>query len=174
MTESAIIRLAGIARESIVDGPGIRFTIFAQGCPHHCIGCHNPDTHDFSGGSEIHTDKLLEEIDKNPLLAGVTFSGGEPFSQPDSFNVLAKEVKKRKLNIVIFTGYTYEELESMGNHHNTNIKALLDLTDILIDGRFLNEERDLTLQFRGSSNQRVIDMNATRESGSIILWKDEA
>jgi len=164
------IRLAGIVRESIVDGPGIRFTIFCQGCPHGCPGCHNPATHDFDGGTDCSIDKLMEEIDKDPLLAGVTFSGGEPFCQAEAFVEIAKRVKERKLSLTVFSGYTYEQLCEMALE-DEHINKLLELTDLLIDGPFVNELRDLTLQFRGSSNQRFIDMNETRKQGEIILWK---
>lgn len=166
---SGTIRLAGIVRESIVDGPGIRFTVFCQGCPHGCPGCHNPESHDFSGGQDCSTDRLLEEIDKDPLLAGVTFSGGEPFCQPEGFLELAEGVKERGLNITSFSGYTYEQLKDMASE-NDAVKKLLDITDILVDGPFIKEQRDLTLQFRGSSNQRVIDMNRTRDEGDIVIW----
>ncbi len=162
------IKIAGIVRESIVDGPGIRFTIFCQGCPHNCQGCHNPETHDFQGGYDCSLEKLLNEIDKDPLLSGVTFSGGEPMCQAESFLMLAKEIKKRKLDIVIFSGYTFEELENMCKE-DVAVKELLDLTDFLIDGKFDKDKKDLTLKFRGSSNQRVIDMNLTRKSGQITL-----
>lgn len=163
------LRLAGVVRESIVDGPGIRFAVFCQGCPHGCKGCHNEATHDFDGGYDCDIDKLLVEIDKDPLLAGVTFTGGEPFCQPEAFAELAKEIKKRdKLNIVSFSGYTYDELLEM-KAERPAIGELLDLTDILVDGRFLIEQRDLTLQFRGSQNQRVIDMNETRKKGDVVL-----
>lgn len=163
------IRLAGIVRESIVDGPGFRFTIFCQGCPHGCPECHNPETHDFSGGSDVTFSRILQEIDKNPLLAGVTFSGGEPFCQPAAFAALAREIRKRNLDIVTFTGYTYERLQSMAEEQ-PEIQDLLDLTDLLIDGPFVKEEKDLTLQFRGSRNQRIIDLNATRKNGHLTLW----
>ena len=164
------IRIAGVVRESFVDGPGIRFTVFCQGCPHHCVGCHNPATHDFSGGYECEIEKILEAVGKNPMLDGITFSGGEPLCQPEAFLELAREIRSRfpQLNIVIFTGYTYEELQQMWEGHPA-LKALLDLTDYLIDGRYMEKQRDLTLQFRGSQNQRIIDMNATREAGIVVL-----
>lgn len=162
------IRLAGVVRESIVDGPGLRFTVFCQGCPHGCEGCHNPDTHDFSGGYDCDIDKILAAVDENPLLDGVTFSGGEPMCQPEAFSLLAAELKKRKLNIVTYTGYTYEELLKISETRPA-VKELLDLTDLLVDGRFVMAERDLTLLFRGSGNQRVIDMNSTRKSGILTL-----
>ena len=163
MKKADSIRLAGIVRESIVDGPGIRFTVFCQGCPHACEGCHNPETHDFAGGKDISIERLLEEIDKDKLLAGVTFSGGEPFCQAEAFACLGRGVKERGLNITVFSGYTLEELQDMAVQR-ADVRELLELTDILIDGPFINELRDLTLQFRGSSNQRVIDMNETRKT----------
>ena len=162
------LRIAGLVGESIVDGPGFRFTVFTQGCPHNCEGCHNPQTHDFNGGYDIDTDEIYEKIIKDPLLDGVTFSGGEPMCQPEAFYNLAVKVKERGLNIVTYTGYTYEELQAMAVN-NRWIKGLLELTDILIDGRFVLEERDLTLLFRGSRNQRVIDMNLTRSTGELTL-----
>lgn len=166
------IRLAGIVRESIVDGPGIRFTVFCQGCPHGCPGCHNPESHDFSGGKDCSIDRLLEEIDKDPLLAGVTFSGGEPFRQPEGFLELAKGVKERGLNITSFSGYTFEQLADMAAE-NIAVRDLLDMTDILVDGPYIKAQRDLTLQFRGSGNQRVIDMNRTRAEGHIVIWQQQ-
>jgi anaerobic ribonucleoside-triphosphate reductase activating protein len=172
MSEQATLRLAGVVRESIVDGPGIRFTVFAQGCPHHCNGCHNESTLDFNGGVVTEIATILREIDKNPLLSGVTFSGGEPFCQAEGFSVMAKEIKKRGLDIVTFSGYTYEELMALADiagPEGNAVKSLLDLTDMLIDGRFELALRDLTLCFRGSQNQRLIDMNKTRKSGKIVL-----
>ena len=170
MNKADSLRLAGIVRESIVDGPGIRFTVFCQGCPHACEGCHNPETHDFAGGKDISIERLLEEIDKNKLLAGVTFSGGEPFCQPEGFVELGKKVKERGLNITVFSGYTLEELNAL-SVQSAAVAELLELTDILIDGPFQKDLKDLTLQFRGSSNQRVIDMNATRKCGEVTIWK---
>lgn len=162
----ALIKIAGVVNDSIVDGEGFRFTIFTQGCYHNCPQCHNPQTHDVNGGHEVDTDDLLSQICENPLLNGVTFSGGEPFLQAKLLAQLAKEVHKRGLNITTFTGYTLEQLQNM---HNPDIDELLNQTDVLIDGPFLIEKKDLTLQFRGSSNQRIIDMQKTRESGQIVL-----
>lgn len=172
MTDGAkTIRLAGIVRESIVDGPGFRFAVFCQGCPHDCPECHNQATHDFSGGKDVEIEKLLAEIDKNPLLAGVTFTGGEPFCQPEAFVALAGGVKNRGLDIVTFTGYTYEQLKQMAEDQEA-VRQLLEVTDLLIDGPFLKEKKDLTLQFRGSKNQRIIDMNATRQAGRLVLAEE--
>lgn len=164
------LRIAGIMRESIVDGPGIRFAVFCQGCPHHCPGCHNPETHDFNGGTEVSIERILKAIDENPLLKGVTFSGGEPTCQAEGFASLAKAVKARGLDITLFSGYTYDQLLHRCESEPA-LKELLDLTDLLIDGPFLQAERDLTLQFRGSRNQRLIDMNATRQAGEVVLWE---
>ena len=172
MSGGEILRLAGIVRESIVDGPGIRFTVFCQGCPHGCPGCHNPETHDFKGGSDCSVDRLMEEIDKDPILAGVTFSGGEPFCQAEAFENMGRKVKDRGLSLTVFSGFTYEELMKMAEK-DIHVKGLLELTDLLIDGPFEESLRDLTLQFRGSCNQRLIDMNRTRESGDIVIWEQD-
>ena len=169
MKEITTLRIAGIIRESIVDGPGIRFAVFGQGCPHNCQGCHNPDSHDFEGGYDCAIDKILEEIDKNPLLKGVTFSGGEQFCQAEEFAELGEKIRERGLSVVTFTGYTYEELLDLSNE---SINRLLEVTDLLIDGRYEADKRDLTLKFRGSSNQRIIDMKKTRETGSMVLAEE--
>ena len=169
MKEITTLCIAGIIRESIVDGPGIRFAVFGQGCPHNCQGCHNPDSHDFEGGYDCAIDKILEEIDKNPLLKGVTFSGGEPFCQAEEFAELGEKIRERGLSVVTFTGYTYEELLDLSNE---SINRLLEVTDLLIDGRYEADKRDLTLKFRGSSNQRIIDMKKTRETGSMVLAEE--
>lgn len=168
--QASSLRLAGIMRESIVDGPGIRFAVFCQGCPHDCPGCHNPETHDFNGGTEVSIDKILAAIDENPILKGVTFSGGEPTCQAAGFLTLAREVKARGLDITMFSGYTYEQLMKRAEEE-PELAELLQLTDLLIDGPFIKAERDLTLQFRGSRNQRLIDMGRTREAGEIVLWE---
>ena len=153
------IRIAGIVRESIVDGYGFRFVVFAQGCPHNCKGCHNPETHDFAGGYDCDIEKILDAIGENPLLDGVTFSGGEPFCQPKGFYELAMGIRNRypKLNIMVYTGFTFEELLQI-SEQNGSAHGLLRRADYLIDGRYIEEERDLTLQFRGSRNQRIIPL----------------
>lgn len=170
MSKTDTLRIAGIMRESIVDGPGIRFAVFCQGCPHDCPDCHNPETHDFNGGTEVSIEKILKAIDENPMLKGVTFSGGEPTCQAEGFLTLAKAVKARGLDITVFSGYTYEQLMQRAEEEPA-LARLLELTDLLIDGPFVKAKKDLTLQFRGSSNQRLIDMNATRKVGQIVLWE---
>ena len=160
------LRIAGTVNDSIVDGPGIRFTIFVQGCPHDCKGCHNPQTHDFNGGIIISTEVLLEQIKGNPLLDGVTFSGGEPFCQAQALASLGKEIKKLGLNIVTYTGYTFEKLFESRDQNNWD--ELLKVTDILIDGPFILEQKDWEIKFRGSSNQRYIDCQESIKQGRAV------
>lgn len=159
------LRLSGIIRESIVDGPGLRYTIFAQGCIHHCDGCHNPATHPFEGGFEAAPKAILRDIKKNPLIRGVTFSGGEPFCQAEGFLELAGLLKEAGYHIMTYTGYTYEEIMESGNE---TWKKLFFLSDFVVDGRFILAQRDLNLKFRGSSNQRIIDTAATKKAGKVI------
>lgn len=162
------LRICGIEPESIVDGKGIRFVLFVQGCPHHCPGCHNPQSHPFEGGTVMNTGELFRKICENPLLKGVTFSGGEPFCQPEPLAELGRMVHARGLDVTTYTGYVYEDLLAM---HNPGALELLDQTDVLVDGPFLLEQKDLTLRFRGSRNQRVIDLNGTRRLHKIVLEK---
>ena len=161
------LRISGIIRESIVDGPGIRFVVFCQGCPHRCEGCHNPQTHDFEGGNLCSTDRLLEEIKKNPILKGVTFSGGEPFCQPREFSELADGILAMGMDIVVYSGYTFEELVEM-SRTKPEIKELMEKCHVLIDGRFELEKRSLALPFRGSTNQRIIDLKESLKKGEVI------
>ena len=160
------LRIAGTVNDSIVDGPGIRFSIFVQGCPHNCPGCHNPQTHDFSGGELIDTDVLLEKIKGNPLLDGVTFSGGEPFCQADTLAALGKQIKALGLNVVTYTGYTFEQLYE--SREKNGWGKLLEVTDILIDGPFIQALRDWEIKFRGSSNQRFLDCQPILRDGRAI------
>lgn len=153
------LRISGIVEESIVDGEGIRFVIFTQGCPHHCKGCHNPSTHDFSGGRIVTIDEVFSQIKGNPLLSGVTFSGGEPFCQPKPLIELAKRIHQIGLNIWSYTGYTLEQLMNMGEDE----KKLLHEVDFLVDGKFILEEKDLSLPFRGSRNQRILNLQKMRK-----------
>jgi anaerobic ribonucleoside-triphosphate reductase activating protein len=162
------IRIAGVVKESIVDGPRLRFAVFTQGCAHHCPECQNPETWDFEGGYDCGIDKILKAMDENPLLDGITMSGGDPLYQAEASYSLCSKVKEKGLNVVVFTGYTYEELMEL-EKKDPWIEKLLSVTDILIDGRYEKDKRDLTLIFRGSSNQRVIDMNASRKEGRAVL-----
>lgn len=164
----ANLRIAGIINESIVDGPGIRLVVFAQGCIHKCPGCHNPHTHSFEGGEIIETDRILSAVKKNSLLDGITLSGGDPFEQAEAFAVLAREVKKAGLNVITYTGYTYEQLVNLSAERE-GFKELLNNTDLLVDGPFIMEQKNLLLKFRGSANQRIIDLNRTRTTGKLEL-----
>jgi anaerobic ribonucleoside-triphosphate reductase activating protein len=163
-----MLKLAGIIRESIVDGPGVRFVIFVQGCPHGCKGCHNPQTHDFNSGQNVEISDIFAEIRKNPEIRGVTFSGGEPFCQSEALVGLSKKLKKFNYNILAYSGWTFEELIE-NSKENSSILELLKLCDTLVDGRFVEKLKDLTLKFRGSSNQRIIDLKKTFETGEISL-----
>ncbi len=164
------IKISGISKESIVDGKGIRYTIFTQGCPHKCKGCHNPETWDKNKGQWKEIDEIVDEFKKNPLLKGMTFSGGEPFWQSEPLYIIAKEIHKLNKDITVYTGYTYEELLTLDMPY---VQELLSETDILIDGKFEEELKNLELLFRGSENQRIIDMNLSRSKGEIVLL-DEA
>lgn len=152
------LKISGIIDESIVDGPGLRFTVFTQGCPHRCQGCHNPQTHDFDGGSWMDTDEIMARFDEDPLLAGMTFSGGEPFCQPEPLWELAWQVKARGKNIVIYSGYTFDQLKEMAVKDEW-VEKLLRMCDLLVDGPYVEGLRDLDLLFRGSSNQRILDIS---------------
>ncbi|MGM0440656.1 MAG: anaerobic ribonucleoside-triphosphate reductase activating protein [Chlamydiota bacterium] len=152
------IRIAGIVPESIVDGPGIRFAIFVQGCPHACKGCHNPHTHDFTAGEILDVGDIIEQIKQSPLIEGITLSGGEPFCQPEACLAIARAAKALGKNIVIYSGYTFEKLIT-SKENSYNILALLKLTDLLIDGPYIEEHKDLSKSFKGSLNQRVLDIS---------------
>jgi anaerobic ribonucleoside-triphosphate reductase activating protein len=162
------IKASGIINESIVDGPGIRMVIFAQGCKHKCRGCHNQHTHSFDGGELVEIYKIIGNIKKNTLLDGVTLSGGEPFEQAENFAVLAQEVKKMGLNVITYTGYTYERLIEYSSERKGYID-LLNNTDMLVDGPFILEEKNLLLKFRGSNNQRIIDVPNSIKNKKVEL-----
>lgn len=161
------IRIAGVIKESIVDGPGIRFVVFTQGCPHRCPGCHNPQTHDAAGGTQMELDRILRAIDQNPLLDGLTLSGGEPFEQAGQSAKLARAAKQRGLHVICYTGYTFEYLRAHADARN-GWNELLEACDVLVDGRFEQKLKDLTLRFRGSRNQRVIDLPRSLERGGVV------
>lgn len=166
-----IIRYAGTANDSIVDGPGLRYVIFTQGCPHNCPGCHNPQTHAFDGGKTAELSFFAEKIRKNPLLDGVTFSGGEPFCQAKALAALARELKDTGLNIVTYTGYTFEYLIENADENN-GFMELLECTDLLIDGPFIKEQRSIEIRFRGSRNQRLIDCRKSLETGCVTEFDE--
>lgn len=164
--ESAV-RIANAVTDSIVDGPGLRFTIFTQGCPHHCPGCHNPETHDIAGGSERTVEELIQRMQESPLTDGLTLSGGEPFLQAEDCARIAQAAHQQGWNVWTYTGYRYEDLTQAGR---ADWDALLEATDVLVDGPFLQESKSYDALFRGSTNQRLIDLNGTRKAGQVVEW----
>ena len=168
------IRISGLIDESIVDGPGIRFVIFTQGCSHNCPGCHNPQTHDYKAGSLMTTDEIIQSFSNNILLDGITLSGGEPFEQAEACAEIARGAKDLGLNVIVYSGYTFEILYEKSKK-TRGIMNLLNTADILIDGRFEIDKRNISLNFRGSENQRIIDLKKSmREyeaNGSIITME---
>ena len=163
------ISLSGVTGDSIVDGPGLRLTIFTQGCLHHCPGCHNPNTHDPEGGSWADTEDILAAAAENPLLDGITLSGGDPFLQPVPCLALAEGAHKIGLNVWTYTGYTWEALLE---ENDAEKLALLKETDVLVDGPFLLAERSLELRFCGSRNQRLIDVKKSLAEDKVVLWEE--
>ena len=161
------LRLAGFAGDSIVDGPGIRFTTFCQGCPHHCPGCQNPETWPFEGGFEVTPEEVVEHVKRNPLTRGVTFSGGEPFAQAAAHAELARQLKAAGFEVASYTGYTFEQLLEEQDPAKLD---LLQQLDILVDGPFRQEELSLELRFRGSANQRILNVPQSFAQGKAV-WE---
>ncbi len=169
-----MLNLAAVVSDSIVDGPGIRTTFFCQGCPHHCQGCHNPETWSFEGGTPMEIQDLVEIVQSNPLCRGVTFSGGEPFAQAEAFGELAVALKAVGYEVASYSGYTFEQLLS----GTPAQRKLLESIDVLIDGPFLLREKSLELPFRGSRNQRILDVPASLAAGIAVetnqpRWRGE-
>lgn len=151
------IRLYGKVKESVVDGPGFRYVIFVQGCPHGCEGCHNPGSHDVNGGTISSTSELWREIEALPHLQGITFSGGEPFLWAGALAEIGKAARNRGLSVMTYSGFTYERLLELAKTKE-DVHALLTVTNYLVDGPFILAERDITLPYRGSRNQRILDI----------------
>ena len=160
-----MLDLSGIVSDSIVDGPGIRTCIFSQGCPHHCKGCHNPETWAFGCGTKIPVEDVVEIVRSNPLCRGVTFSGGEPFAQAEAFAKLAGLLKEKGYEVASYSGYTFEALLN----GTPAQRKLLEAIDILIDGPFVLAEKSLELAFRGSRNQRILDVPKSLAAGEAVL-----
>ena len=171
---SETIRLAAdLQSDSIVDGPGLRTVIWTQGCAHHCKGCQNAQTWDFNGGGEVPIKMVLDAIDELEYQDGITFSGGDPMFQPYACNKIAEYCQKKGYNIWVYTGFTYEELMEKAKTEPIYLEFLKRI-DVLVDGRFILEKRNLNLLFRGSSNQRLIDMKKTIASGDVVLFYERA
>jgi len=165
------IKVAGVIRESIVDGPDLRYVVFVQGCPHHCRGCHNPETHDINGGIMTSTKIIWDEITSNPMLHGVTFSGGEPFLWAHELAVIGRAARDYGLNVFTYTGYLYEDLVKKAETDKPT-HELLSVSNYLVDGPFIEAKRDVGLLFRGSSNQRILDINNYPNSHEVHIVKD--
>lgn len=163
------IRLSGIAYESLVNGPGIRRVFFSQGCNHNCKGCFNPDTHDFNGGEEKEIDELIEDVLCNPMIKGITFSGGDPFERADEFSYMAKIFKENNKNIWCYTGYKFEYIND-NLEINKGWKDLINNIDVLVDGKFEEDKKEDGLKFKGSSNQRIIDVKKSLKSNKVVLF----
>jgi anaerobic ribonucleoside-triphosphate reductase activating protein len=163
------VRLAGIIEDSVVDGPGIRFVIFVQGCPHNCEGCHNETAQDFNGGFNANIYKISLKIIRSHITK-LTFSGGEPFSHTRELAKIARLVKNQKPNtgIITYTGYLYEEL-LIKAQTDTGVKELLTVTDYLVDGKYEQNKKTMDCFFRGSSNQRIFDVSCYPNSAKARL-----
>ena len=192
--ENTTISLYGTVPDSIVDGPGLRYAVFVQGCSHHCPGCHNPESQPAEGGTETTLAALLADIRANGLAHDVTLSGGEPFEQPKACAALAAELKRNGYGIWCYTGYLYDDLAGRAEAARTQqaqreeagltgnaltegiaddlaVGDLLDSIDVLVDGPFVEARKSLELKWCGSSNQRLIDVPATRRTGSVVEWQ---
>lgn len=164
--DNTTIRIAGAMTESIVDGPGIRYVIFTQGCPFHCKGCHNPQAQTLFGGMDVKLRVLYDEFEDNPLIKGVTFSGGEPFIQTGPLTILAKFLKKKGYSVWSYSGYTYDKLVN-----DPIRRRLLEQLDVVVDGPFVMAKKSIDLDFRGSSNQRIINVQESLKQNKVVLME---
>ena len=163
------VRLAAFLQpDSIVDGEGIRTVIWTQGCPHNCFGCHNPETHNFDGGELVDLEEIYEIIDNLEGQDGITFSGGDPFMQPKECALIASYAKAKGYNIWAYSGYTYDEIINLSKSNKSFMKFLKEI-DVLVDGKFDISLRSYSSVFRGSSNQRIIDVKKSLDSKNIVL-----
>ncbi len=161
-----MLSILNILEDTTADGPGFRTAIYAAGCPNACPGCHNPESWDIRNGRQMSTEEILHKVLADPF-ADVTFSGGDPMYQPEGFAELAKAIKEKSCkNIWCYTGYTFEQLL-----RNTRQRKLLQYIDVLVDGRFRQDLRDETLHFRGSSNQRLIDVPASLQAQKAVTYR---
>ena len=156
------LRVLDIISGTSVDGPGLRTSIYFAGCSHNCPGCHNPESHDLEGGHPMTADEIMEVITDNDF--NVTFSGGDPMYQAEALLPLARLIKEAGYTLWCYTGYSYEEVTA-----SPGMNKLLDYVDVLVDGRYIDALRDTQLRFRGSSNQRIIDVRASRNAGDVVL-----
>jgi len=160
------VRISGFKKHSSADGPGVRYVLFFQGCPHHCPGCQNPETHDPAGGTERNTGDVIREVLQTKYLDGLTFSGGDPLMQPEAVKEIAAAAKETGLNIWLYTGWTFEQL--MDGAAGKTAKEALALLDVLVDGPFVEKRKTGNAIWRGSDNQRLIDVQRSLAEGSVI------
>ncbi len=156
-----------IQEDSIVDGEGIRSVIWFQGCSHNCPGCHNPETHDFNAGYIVSLEDMKAQIDELECQSGVTFSGGDPMMQVEALTELASYVHEKGMNVWCYTGFTFEELMILAEKDSRYLDALKQI-DVLVDGRFVMDLKSFDVQFRGSSNQRILDVAKSLEKGKAV------
>ena len=161
------MRVAGTVQDSIVDGPGLRFTLFTQGCIHNCNGCHNQETIPVDAGTEMSTGDVIKEMLRNPLTDGLTLSGGEPFLQAGDCAQIAEAAKGAGFNVWAYTGYTFEKLMEKAKQEQ-DIFDLLSIIDVLVDGPFMLDKRSLSIKWRGSTNQRILDVKKSIECGCAV------
>lgn len=166
------IRIADVESESIVDGPGFRFAVYTQGCPHACPGCHNPQTHAFEGGKLVEPERLMKLLESEPLNTGVTLTGGEPFCQAAELAKFARLARAAGYGVWAYSGYTYEALT--GADAPDGAADLLDCVDVLVDGPFVQALSSYDAKWRGSTNQRVIDVKRSRAAGKAVLWEEQS
>ncbi len=164
------LKLYGTVQDSIVDGPGLRYAVFVQGCSHGCPGCHNPESQPFEGGEEHTVEEVFTDIRKNPLITGVTLSGGEPFEQADACAELAVRLKEASFDVWTYTGYLFEDLMKRDDE---GIGRLLEHTDVLVDGPFVEALKSIDCPWRGSTNQRLINVPRSLECGGVVEWAQE-
>lgn len=165
------IRLASdITKDSIVDGPGLRAVVWTQGCPHKCVGCHNPQTHDTCGGLEIEVGEIINDITSLKLHKGITLSGGEPLAQAEACTEIAKAAKRKNMDVWVYTGYTFDKIIKAANTYRSDWAEMLKYADVIVDGPFMKELHNPLLKFKGSSNQRVIDVKRSLAFGRVIEY----
>lgn len=162
------MRISDTIHDSIVDGPGLRYVVFTQGCRHSCEGCHNPGTHDPFGGYEMSVREIIDDMLSNPLTDGLTLSGGEPFLQAEECAAIARAARENGLNVWCYSGYTFEQLLE-----DNAMRPLLEQLDVLVDGPFVLAQKSLTLKWRGSSNQRVVEVKSSLAKGEAVLWGEK-
>ena len=164
------IRLSGICYNSLVNGEGMRRVFFTQGCKHNCKSCFNPQTHSFTGGQLYNIESLIEDTFNDIMIKGITFSGGDPFEQPEACYEMAKAFREKGLNLWSYTGYTFEALL---NSNKPGTVEFLSQLDVLVDGKFKEDLKSDKLKFRGSSNQRIIDVQESLKENKVILYKPD-